>query len=102
MTLCEIIELKYAQALAEITRIQEAGPQTAQARYDYKKAVRQGRIPKPQAQKLERIKHEMEHERRWVLRGVQEVLDFLKPQLTEKQFEQLCKEVGDVQSAIER
>lgn len=102
MTLCDIVEAKYAQAIAEIVRIQEAGPQTAQARYDYKKALRQGRVPRPQAQKLERIKHEMEHERRWVLRGVQEVLDFLETRIPPEQFEQLSEAIGDVQSAINR
>ena len=77
MTLVEQINQMYNQAKAEIQRTIDSGPQSPQAKYDLKKARRMGREPKKYTAGLEKMRHEMDHERRWVLKGVQMTLDFL-------------------------
>lgn len=108
MTLVEIIDARYDQAIAELDKIINAGPLTPHQRYDYRKALKRnnGKPPKRYTAGLERMKHELMVERRSVLKGVQEVIDFLsvypdpdEPYLYAKWLEEV---IGDVQTAIKR
>lgn len=108
MTLVELVEARYAQALMEIDKIINAGPLTPHQRYDYRKALKRnnGRPPKKYTAGLERMKHELMVERRQLLKGIQETLDYLstypnpdEPYLDAKWLEEV---IGDVQSALNR
>ena len=100
MTLVEQINQMYNRAKAEIQRTIDSGPQSPQAKYDLKKARRMGREPKKYTAGLEKMRHEMDHERRWVLKGVQMTLDFLKnAELYD--YEYVEEVVGNVQDALD-
>ncbi len=99
MTLLEAIEMKYAQAYRDIDKLIVNRPNTAQARYDRKKALAKGHEPKRYTAGMEKMKHELAIERRWILKGIQEAVDFLISNgiLTK---EQSLEVIGDVESAI--
>lgn len=77
MKLIEQIDAKYNQAKRELDRIIKGRTETAQSRYDRKKALAKGHEPKRYTAGAERIRHELEVERRWVLKGALETLEYL-------------------------
>ena len=77
MRLIEQIDAKYNQAKRELDRVIAGRTETAQARYDRKKALAKGHEPKRYIAGVERIRHELDVERRWVLKGAQETLEYL-------------------------
>lgn len=103
MKLVEQIDAKYDQAKRELDKVINGRTNTAQARYDRKKAIAQGRDPKRYTVGAERIKHELDVERRWVLKGVSETLDYLLA-LTHSGDEELSawlvEVIGDVDAAL--
>lgn len=101
-TLVEFIALKYQQAFEDIEEVKNAGPQSPQERYDWKKSLRKGKIHQRQTAGFDKMRHEMEVEHRYVLRGVQEALDFIKNIVPEEEYLRIEKEIGDVQKAIEK
>lgn len=102
MKLVEQIDAKYDQAKRELDKVINGRTNTAQARYDRKKAIAQGRDPKRYTVGAERIKHELDVERRWVLKGVSETLDYL---LTHSEDDDLnawlLEVIGDVEAALD-
>ena len=101
MTLVEIIEMKYAQANRDIDKIIAKRPDTAQARYDRKKALARGREPKRYTAGMEKMKHELAIERRWILKGILEAVDYL---VDECGFikKDLLEVIGDVEAALDK
>ena len=77
MTLVQQIEAKYTQAKRELDKVIFGRHNTAQARYDRKKALAKGHEPKRYVAGAERIKHELDVERRWVLKGAAETLEYI-------------------------
>ena len=99
MTLLEQIESKYHQAQADLDKVIKRQPDTAQARYDRKKALAKGHEPKRYTAGAAKVKHEMYIEHRWILKGVQEVVDYLLE--NEYVDEEWIQEViGDVEGAL--
>lgn len=74
MLLLEQIELQYGQAIRELDAAIAKRPDTAQARYDRKRA---GHAPRPYLTNAEKVRHELAIERRWVLKGVQQTLEYI-------------------------
>lgn len=105
MKLIEQIDTKYAQATRELDKVIAGRRDTAQSRYDRKKALAKGREPKRYTAGVERIRHELDVERRWVLKGVQETLEYLLEHLEEQDdypFEEwLREELGCVELALD-
>ena len=96
------IEAKYAQAHRELDRVILGRTNTAQARYDRKKALAKGHEPKRYTVGVERVKHELDIEMRWVLKGVQETVDYLVEHTRGTEFPKWLKEVvGDVEAALD-
>lgn len=77
MKLIEQIDAKYVQAKRELDKVISGRHDTAQARYDRKKALAKGHEPKRYTAGIERIRHELDVERRWVLKGATETLEYL-------------------------
>ena len=77
MNLIQQIDAKYTQAKRELDKVISGRHDTAQARYDRKKALAKGHEPKRYTAGIERIRHELDIERRWVLKGVQETLEYI-------------------------
>lgn len=77
MNLIQQIDTKYTQAKRELDRVISGRHETAQARYDRKKALAKGHEPKRYTAGTERIRHELDVERRWVLKGAAEALEYL-------------------------
>lgn len=77
MTLIQQINTKYNQAKRELERVITHRSDTAQARYDRKKALARGHEPKRYVAGAERVRHELDVERRWVLKGAAETLEYL-------------------------
>ena len=99
MKLVDQIRAMYRQAQRDLDRIIEKRPDTAQARYDRKKALKKGHEPKRYTAGSEKIKHEMYIEHRWILKGVQEVVDYLlEHEYVDKEWIQ--EVIGDVESAL--
>lgn len=78
MKLLEQIDAKYTQAKRELDKVISGRHNTAQARYDRKKALAKGHEPKRYTAGIERIRHELDVERRWVLKGALEALEFVR------------------------
>lgn len=102
MTLVDKIELKYRQAMTELEKVIALGPQTAQARYDQRKYTRNGVLPRRNIAGLLRTRHELCVEHMWVLKGIQETIDFLAEACLPEAYKAIAEEVGDVEGAIER
>lgn len=77
MTLLQLIDAKYEQAKRELDKVISGRTNTAQARYDRKKALAKGHEPKRYTAGAERIRHELDVERRWVLKGALETLEYI-------------------------
>ena len=78
-----------------------AGYQTAQIRYNQKRAIAKhgpGYVPKVQQSRLDKQLHELEVGLRWEMKGVQQVLDFLDTMddLDEDTRNVLRRRIGDV------
>lgn len=78
MKLLEQIDAKYNQAKRELDKVISGRHDTAQARYDRKKALAKGHEPKRYTAGIERIRHELDIERRWVLKGALETLEYIR------------------------
>lgn len=78
MTLVEKLNKQYDQAIAELRSTIDAPPCTPQQRYDLKKAQRAGRTGKRSTAQIERLIHELETERRYILKGVGEVVALIE------------------------
>ena len=106
MNLLEQIDAKYDQAKRELDKIIVGRTETAQARYDRKKALAKGHEPKRYTAGIERIRHEMDTERRWVLKGVTETLEYLLEHYQEydtRSFgEWLEEELKSVEAAFDK
>ncbi len=105
MTILQQIDAKYTQAKRELDRVISGRHNTAQSRYDRKKALAQGREPKRYTAGVERIRHELDVERRWVLKGVQETLEYLLSHYQEydtRSFgEWIEEELANVEAALD-
>lgn len=95
MTLVEKINLKYDQAIRDVDKLITGGPLTAQARYDRQKSLKEGRNQSRYNTSLERMKHELQQERKMTLRGVQEVLDYIQEECDIETYESLKEVIGD-------
>ena len=105
MKLYEQIDAKYNQAKRELDRVIERRTETTQARYDRKKALARGHEPKRYTVGIEKIRHELDVERRWVLRGTIEALEYLLEHYQEydtRSFgEWLEEELASVEAALD-
>lgn len=105
MKLTERIDIKYAQAKRELTKVIAGRTNTAQARYDRKKALAKGHEPKRYTIGVERILHELDVERRWVLRGALEALEYIAENYQEydtKSYGEWLEEmIGNVEAALD-
>lgn len=105
MKLIELVDAKYAQAKRELDKVISGRHNTAQARYDRKKALAKGHEPKRYTAGVERIRHELDTERRWVLKGAAETLEYLLEHYQEfdtRSFgEWLEEELADVEAALD-
>lgn len=105
MNLIQQIDVKYDQAKRELDKVISGRRNTAQARYDRKKALAKGHEPKRYTAGVERIRHELDVERRWVLKGAQETLEYVVAHAQEydsRSFvEWLKEELGSVEAALD-
>lgn len=105
MTLIQQVDTKYTQAKRELDKVISGRHNTAQARYDRKKALAKGHEPKRYVAGAERIKHELDVERRWVLKGAAETLEFILSNYQEYDSrsigEWLEEELGRVEAALD-
>lgn len=105
MKLLEQIDAKYVQAKRELDKVISGRHNTAQARYDRKKALARGYEPKRYTAGIERIRHELDVERRWVLKGAAEALEYLLEHYQEFDTrsigEWLEEELGNVEAALD-
>lgn len=103
MKLLEQIDAKYTQAKRELDKIIAGRTETAQARYDRKKALAKGREPKRYVAGIERIRHELDVERRWVLKGAQEALEYILANCSDEQFSSdwIREELKRVETALD-
>lgn len=105
MKLLEQIDAKYDQAKRELDKVIAGRTETAQARYDRKKALAKGHEPKRYTAGIERIRHELDVERRWVLKGASETLEYLLEHYQEfdnRSFgEWLEEELANVEAALD-
>lgn len=105
MNLIQQIDAKYDQAKRELDKVISGRHDTAQARYDRKKALAKGHDPKRYTAGIERIRHELDVERRWVLKGVTETLEYLLEHYQEfdtRSFgEWLEEELNNVEAALD-
>lgn len=105
MKLIEQIDAKYNQAQRELDRVIAGRTETAQARYDRKKALAKGHEPKRYTAGVERIRHEMSVERRWVLKGALEALEYVLKHYQEydsRSFgEWIKEELGSVEATLD-
>lgn len=104
MTLLQQIDAKYDQAIRELNRVIAGRTNTAQARYDRKKALAKGHEPKRYTVGVERIKHELDVERRWVLKGALEALEYILANRNDEQFldEWIGGMIEDVEAALDQ
>lgn len=105
MTLVQQVDAKYTQAKRELDKVISGRHNTAQARYDRKKALAKGHEPKRYVAGAERIKHELDVERRWVLKGAAETLEYILSNYQEYDSrsigEWLEEELGRVEAALD-
>ena len=100
MTFLEKTNAYYEQAQAFVDMQISAGPQTAQARYDLKKAQRRGHTPRKQTTGLERMKHELATEQRYLLKGGLEMLAYLYEHYPHIKCTQLDAEIRQLEEAL--
>lgn len=98
MTLVEQIELRYDNAINSIREQITAPPQSPQARYDYQKAIRKtGKPPKRYTAGLERMIHELQVEKRWMLKGILETTNYLLEHNID-----VMEVIGDAEIALDK
>lgn len=105
MTLLQIINAQYEQAIRELDNVINYRKDTAQSRYDRKKALAKGHEPKRYTAGAERIRHELFYERRWVLKGALEALEYVAQNYEHfkaASFDEWMEEmIADVEAAID-
>lgn len=101
MKLVEQIDIKYGQAKRELDKVIAGRTETAQARYDRKKALAKGHEPKRYTASAERIRHELDVERRWVLKGALETLEYIKEHCQEYDSRSIVEWMEEMIDGIE-